>query len=616
MRLIKLQAENIFSLLKVSVDLANLGPVLITGHSIDENTANGAGKSSLANKVISWGLFGQTVGGLKGDSVINRHIGSQASVTIDFIGNDNRPYQLKRTRNPNSLTLLQNGVDISRRLEKDTQQLVEQALGRTFETFIQIDFFGQGKFSDYLTLPPKDQKKVLEEILKLDQLSIWAEKARQLKLEIGKERSNLELELASIEGKREAIDEELVYLDYKFREWNTSNAKQAEQLNKRLIEESNKIKVDLETEVYLSEAIEEFDQKKQIIVAQLADYGLSIAHHEHTKFILLNKDIPRYKAECMKYEEMINKLEGTLNSSTCPTCFNVINEDLRINAIAEATINRKQAESTVSFSQTLLDKLDIDINRNRHLIQSLKLDISNAESKKEQLKLVKTRTSLIGEIKSQIDQLNKTVNPYTEQIEKLVASIAEIDSKIKTIQAGIAILNTRERHFTVWAAIFGKDFYAYVLNKVCPFLEQRTAKHLEGLHNPQLKVKFNSTKELRSGDTKDEFNITVSSDTGGSSFDSLSGGEQQLVSFAMGLALADLTETQIEGKSNLLILDEPFVELDAKNQESVVDYINVELAKRKETILIISNDEHLKSLIPKRIHMIKEFGISRAELYV
>ena len=149
------------------------------------------------------------------------------------------------------------------------------------------------------------------------------------------------------------------------------------------------------------------------------------------------------------------------------------------------------------------------------------------------------------------------------------------------------------------------------MNRACPYLEQRTARHLEGLRNSQFKVKFQTVKELKSGDQKDEFNIRVESNTGGSSFDALSGGEQQIVSFSLGMALADLAETQVEGKSNVLILDECFTELDAINQEAVVDYINSDLRKTRETILIISNEEHLKSLFPNQIHVVKENGISR-----
>src|SRR3990167_10120871 len=131
MKLLNIHVENLFSISTADLSLDKRGPVLITGYSLDENTANGAGKSSLCSKSIVWCLFGQTVGGLRGDDVINRHMQKTATARIEFIGNDEQRYTVERTRKPNNLKLTQNGVNISRKLEKDTQELIEQTLGRT-----------------------------------------------------------------------------------------------------------------------------------------------------------------------------------------------------------------------------------------------------------------------------------------------------------------------------------------------------------------------------------------------------------------------------------------------------------------------------------------------------
>ena len=81
----------------------------------------------------------------------------------------------------------------------------------------------------------------------------------------------------------------------------------------------------------------------------------------------------------------------------------------------------------------------------------------------------------------------------------------------------------------------------------------------------------------------------------------------------MGLALSDLAETQAEGSSELLILDEPFMALDPRNCENVVRFLTENLAKRKSTILLISNESELQELIPNTIKIIKRNGISVLE---
>lgn len=108
MRLIKLEAENVFSLGHVSLDLSNRKLLLVTGFSNDDKSGNGAGKSSLANHAIVWGLFGQTYDGTKGDAVINRNSDKKfGKVEITF--EDINGYQCKiiRTRNPNKVSLVE-----------------------------------------------------------------------------------------------------------------------------------------------------------------------------------------------------------------------------------------------------------------------------------------------------------------------------------------------------------------------------------------------------------------------------------------------------------------------------------------------------------------------------
>jgi DNA repair exonuclease SbcCD ATPase subunit len=87
----------------------------------------------------------------------------------------------------------------------------------------------------------------------------------------------------------------------------------------------------------------------------------------------------------------------------------------------------------------------------------------------------------------------------------------------------------------------------------------------------------------------------------------LSGGEQQMVSFAIGKALADLASIQVKGDINLQILDEPFSMLAGRNSEALVDYWSQE----DKVILLISNEQSLKNLISDRVHIIKEGGISQ-----
>lgn len=616
MKLLNLKASNIFSLDSVELSLDRRGILLVTGHSIDEGHSNGAGKSSLANKPIVWGLFGQTAGGLKGDDVINRHINGTASVEITFLGNDGKEYLVVRTRNPNSLSLFQNGANISNRTEKETQLLIEKVLGRTIDTFLQTDFFGQGKPASFLAIPAKDQKEIIENILPLDKLSTWAENARKLKAEIDQQIREAEMVRANLLGKKEELDRSATSLSLRFDNWEKEKQSRLANIQTELagIQESviatqNKI-TELKLMLVIYPTRDSLLKTKTLTTDQTDKDQIDLIHQKSVQ-TKITTEIEMLLKSKLKLKRL---------NSSCPTCGSVLDVE---KANRSVEIEHAKLDGEIEVKQQELDDLEATIlfntskyNERLLILKSITDTLYKIEKTESDLKALEGSDYLVASKSLHIEKetLERSTNPYLNDLNEVKNKVEYNQIQIQNCSKDIDILIERSGNVSSWANIFSKNFYAYVLNRACPFLEDRTAKHLEGLRNGQIKVKFNTLKALKSGDIREEFNITVSSDTGGEGFDSLSGGEQQMVSFAVGLALSDLVETQVEGKSHQLILDEPFVELDSKNQEAVITYLQTELSKTKETILMISNDEYLKSLVPNIVTVIKENGISRIQI--
>jgi len=149
-----------------------------------------------------------------------------------------------------------------------------------------------------------------------------------------------------------------------------------------------------------------------------------------------------------------------------------------------------------------------------------------------------------------------------------------------------------------------------MIEEICPFLEGRINDYLIKLRNPQFKVVVSTVKSLKSGDIREKFNLQVRSNHGADSFELLSVGEKQLVSFAASLAVADLAATQTRGKSHILILDEPFMGLHKNNCANIIEFLN---SYDRSTILLISNEDELKSLVSNRIRVVKTRGVTWLE---
>jgi len=204
-------------------------------------------------------------------------------------------------------------------------------------------------------------------------------------------------------------------------------------------------------------------------------------------------------------------------------------------------------------------------------------------------------------------------NPRLEPLKRIHFEVNEQSEARAEMDQEISTLKDEISHLTHWREVYGKELKLKLFEDACPFLDERTSYHLAQLNNRQLHCDFSTVKRLATGEAKEEFDVSVWSETGGLGFASLSGGEQQMASFAIGLALADLARRVSGSDSGFLILDEPLTELCPKNAESVYTYLTAEIENGRDSIHLISNDEALKSLIHNRIHIVKSKGISSVE---
>jgi DNA repair exonuclease SbcCD ATPase subunit len=307
----------------------------------------------------------------------------------------------------------------------------------------------------------------------------------------------------------------------------------------------------------------------------------------------------------------------------CHTCEQRVAKETREKRAAKLTecqleldtieVNISKAEQAKEYWEEELGKI---LTEQESMNQAVR-DSVHVQNREKQLKgeITAFERSLsvdgISELQQKLDLLKNQKNPYSDQLSSMANDLTVVVGERSQQEKYVSLLRDNLSHLSYWSDAFSKGLKNLMLARACPFLDQKTEQHLQGLGNAQLRVSFSTTKLLKSGDTTEDFNVSVHSTTGGRGFQSLSGGEQQMVSFAVGLALADLAETQVEGSSHLLILDEPFMALDGRNCENIVNYLRGPLSKKRETILLISNEEALRSLIPNRIHVIKSGGVTR-----
>lgn len=622
MKLINLKATNIFSLGSVNLPLEDRGLLLITGFSHDEQNSNGAGKSSLANKAIIWGLYGRTASGTRADEVINTNNPGPAFAEIAFKGIDNKVYCVHRQRRPNHLYfyILSDTDDISCRNDKDTQELINQALGRDFDTFIQTDFFGQGRQTSFLELSGREQKSIIENILPIGDLTECLDRSNKALEPFSKLEIELDIKSSFLAGETVEVGNTIAGVASQEQGWKLQHVAKIHELKSKLTERIARAKiirhnydVALADVSKLASSLEDITMRLGFDIVTEVQVQHRVNEIKKEQLEAKNDIVFNKLNRCKEESVLLEKTMESFKQGLCPTC-NQLVED---------------SHSHINDTKKQVIKLVIKTKGLKQRYEALKGKIYEQKKKiKEQAQCIDHADRLesrnielnhlgqaIGEISTDYEEERlkieeKECNPFINMSDGLRKKLERLKAKQENIRIERDNINAEKLRVLFWKHAFSSDIKTLMFEEVCPILESLANSYLKQLRNDQIKVRFSTLKHLKSGDTRDDFNVTVESKSGAKVYDLLSGGEQQLVSFAIGMALSDLAELQASGESHILILDEPFLFLSPQNCENVVNLLTQHLNRKKSTILLISNEDGLKNLIPNNVHITKRNGVS------
>lgn len=585
MEFLELEINNFLSINKETLSLENRGVLLITGE-------NGAGKSSLTSKAISWALFGQTVRGVKGDAVVHvANASGTSSVKVKFrVGG--KVHTVLRSRNPTSLEL-----DGQRfRVPAETQRAIEQLVGRDLDSFMAADYFGQDRPLDFLAMTPTAQMETMEAILRLSRLDHVVAVAKEKAAE---ERANVEAGSTALESNRGRVAEIERQVGHAAERY--TELQQGVDARQDRREELARKEMELRREI-LKGPVHLAKDDREVILSRLTRAHEDRKQHE-------TQD-SHYRATAMHARNEVATLRSRLRNivdEVCPTCGGKVHAELTNELRAEQAALSSTYEALLQRQNTVAHWLAHSVNTRAALLSRVEELQRDLDARDDSIQRFEERLDEINKERVGLDvedQRGKAVMlELVTMIDNMARQRSDFEGYMATLEKQIQRATSRLSMLNYWSDIFGKTFKNMILEQALPFLQERTAYHLQLLNNPEIKVSFSTQKILKSGEERQQFSVVASRNQGGQSEMALSGGERQMVSFAVGLALSELADSQTGSPSNLMILDEPFSMLSAANSEAVVHYVTKELVKRKATILLISNDDRMKSLVPGGIHV-------------
>jgi len=463
----------------------NLSLALVIGQCGSTIKSNGAGKSSFFIDGMLWALFGQYRYKTK-DNVVK--IGEDEAIAVFEFELNDKLYKIERLRNAKkgvskTAFSIKNGEwkNISGNSVNETQNIIEQTIGFTYDIFVDSVLAKQGDLQSFTGKEQSRKKELLEEILQLkkfekcekiakekrdqyeDQLfkvEGMNEKWQQVKEEV----DNLKKEFVSFEKDIVTYQEELEELKPKIEVANARIAKYqvAEKTRKELEYKISSKREELET---LKEKIERTKNKLKSLSEE--------KERSEENIVQFKKDLKEYpdieESILEEKKEEISRLEEVLN-------------ELKVQAagiVAKADVEKERLEKIKSVSGNCPTcEQEVDEETKKSIVKQVEQSINSYREQHQKLK---------EEFKQKKEKKNKIEEEFNEQF-KSFSKRAQLESVIESLSEGFPEKEERVAELT-------SSIKEYIIQK------EKSEEEFE-----KAKLQLDELEEVSTSDLKEKLN--------------------------------------------------------------------------------------------------------------
>jgi len=567
MQVKELEAENILSIGHISISFGNSGLVLLDGWNHDDNSHNGAGKTSIFN-ALAFAIYGKLPRKVTASEIIRKGCKSGFARAVVQIGKDE--YDITRSR-PGGLTAFKNQEpcpDIS-------QEQLELLIGLTYDQFLICMYSAQTESVKLIALNDAYKKDFFLRLLSLED---FAERKKLVESIIKAKESELTDLLTSlnrVDAKISAyseglIDEDTVRANIVAAD---PSAFERELVEISSIQKPNMVKFDT-LESSLNAKLREISSAEATIASSrltirridntIGDMDVDSVQCPHcSELFVLGSDGPKTKQhlvdERLSYVHIVNSLSATIAAKA---------------SITESIIKLKSKRSDLLSQYT---------------------DASHR----------------VYELRRAIEMRKSSISSLSEKLDKQAEIVAKIATANKLVWSlSIKIDNLKDEiliYEAVSSALSPTGAPAYVVDSVIDQFNDKVSQYVS-LVWPNAEYSLQSYKENKSGDIKAKFSDRLSIQGIERSIGSLSGGEMRCLSLAVDFAVIEVVEAIFGISINPIILDEGFEGLDALNRERIIDVLETISLNRQ--IWVIDHATEVKSMFSRIVEIEKKDGIS------
>lgn len=575
---------------------------------------NGEGKTQMWN-ALAWVLYGKPLNQSTNVETFKelrptKYTGVRVSIKIK---DGDRTYQIIRTKNFKGLDglskrvtgreILLNGSPLN--LDKyaaQKKEAIEGILGISFRVFKNSIMFGQ-KLKRLIEEAGGEQKDFFSEAFEVDFIKLARKNTEDRRTWLNSDLEPLYRRLTNAKDKHKNYKNSLVE-DRRAKERFITSRDERVSVVRMQIEGIDEKILDLKQSIAKSNIRGKRKRYKQLS-ARTSDSLYQEKESLNSKMYELSQKIDNLEYDNKKLKTKLDELKVD-NEMVCSECGQKLKPE-----IIEAHNNkrdelRKRLTKIYKSNKKEIETLKGQLDAVKGQYSSIQSEIDRNKSKVELLKKLEDGIKrvelwrlIIDQQKSNKEALKKQLNIILK--EEYPTHIRRgLKKKVRKYHTLMDIYQTKidpkeaELKLVEWALkdpLSNKGLNAYIFNSMLKALNQRL-KHYSAIVG--FKIQFHINLDSK----RKEFYAEVVHRGSVKNYNELSGGEAQLVNIAIAFAINDVIS---ESKNiNLIVMDEAFEALDAKNIEVVSSMIELK-AKNKALWLIT----HLKDFEITNSHKYK-----------
>ena len=266
----------------------------------------------------------------------------------------------------------------------------------------------------------------------------------------------------------------------------------------------------------------------------------------------------------------------------------------------------QQAQTAVATLQSTLTDLAAQLSAQEQSVTDLE---TQKETAVAQLAALQSDNGDLRAVENEVMDLREeeiAANRTVGAAQQRLSVLDDLRQRSKTLIDDRAAKTLQVQRLKLLEKACGRDgVQALLIEHALPEIEERANELLERLTDGEMRVNFETQKQLKSRDAVAEtLDIRISDNAGERPYDNFSGGEQFRVNFAVRLALSQLLAKRAGARLQTLVIDEGFGSQDPNGRQRLVEAINT-IQDDFARILVITHIDELRDAFPTRIEVVK-----------